>query len=80
MVASGLPVRNGDKHAVEIATMALDLLSGSANFVIPHRPQEKLQACLVNPCKTTFVHLAFDLTAKNGSEFRELDHNNLKSK
>ena len=32
MVASGLPVRNGDKHAVEIATMALDLLSGTTHF------------------------------------------------
>ena len=42
-VASGLPVRNGDKHAVEIATMALDLLSGSTTFVIPHRKEEKLQ-------------------------------------
>lgn len=37
MVASGVPIRNGDKHAVEIATMALDLLSGSSSFVIPHR-------------------------------------------
>ena len=36
-------MRNGDKHAVEIATMALDLLSGSTTFVIPHRKEEKLQ-------------------------------------
>ena len=43
MVASGLPVRNGNKHAAEIATMALDLLSGSSFFVVPHRPQDKLQ-------------------------------------
>ena len=26
MVASGVPEKNGDKHAPEIATMALDLL------------------------------------------------------
>ena len=43
MVASGLPVKNGNKHAAEIATMALDLLSGSSFFVVPHRPQDKLQ-------------------------------------
>eukprot|EP00096_Caligus_rogercresseyi_P005649 TRINITY_DN21613_c0_g1_i1.p1 TRINITY_DN21613_c0_g1~~TRINITY_DN21613_c0_g1_i1.p1 ORF type:complete len:485 (-),score=145.48 TRINITY_DN21613_c0_g1_i1:104-1558(-) len=43
MVASGLPVRNGDKHAAEIATMALDLLNRSVSFIIPHRQGEKLQ-------------------------------------
>ena len=37
MVASGLPIRNGDKHALEIARMALDLLDGSSKFIIPHR-------------------------------------------
>ena len=37
MVASGLPIRNGDKHAQEIARMALDLLDGSSKFIIPHR-------------------------------------------
>ena len=37
MVASGLPVRNGDNHASEIANMALDLMDGSSAFVIPHR-------------------------------------------
>ena len=43
MVASGLPVKNGNKHAAEIATMALDLMAGSAVFIIPHRPTERLQ-------------------------------------
>ncbi|KAJ1527816.1 hypothetical protein ONE63_007762 [Megalurothrips usitatus] len=43
MVASGLPVKNGDKHVSEIATMALDLLAGSVACRIPHRPNEKLQ-------------------------------------
>ncbi|XP_063237909.1 uncharacterized protein LOC134539652 [Bacillus rossius redtenbacheri] len=43
MVASGLPVRNGDKHVTEIATMALDLLAASVRFKVPHRPQERLQ-------------------------------------
>ena len=43
MVASGLPVKNGNKHAAEIATMALDLMAGSGVFIIPHRPSERLQ-------------------------------------
>ncbi|XP_066255406.1 uncharacterized protein [Euwallacea similis] len=43
MVASGLPVKNGNKHVSEIASMALDLLAGSKHFKIPHRKSEKLQ-------------------------------------
>ncbi|KAG7204035.1 hypothetical protein KM043_001894 [Ampulex compressa] len=43
MVASGLPVRNGNKHVSEIATMALDLLAASSVFQVPKRPGEKLQ-------------------------------------
>ncbi|XP_018792582.1 PREDICTED: uncharacterized protein LOC108971164 [Bactrocera latifrons] len=35
MVASGLPVKNGEKHVSEIATMALDLLDASSFFKIP---------------------------------------------
>ncbi|XP_005177981.1 uncharacterized protein LOC101893791 [Musca domestica] len=35
MVASGLPVKNGNKHITEIATMALDLLDASSCFKIP---------------------------------------------
>lgn len=38
MVASGLPVRNGRRHAGEVATMALDLLSGCGTFTIKHLP------------------------------------------
>ncbi|XP_049826517.1 uncharacterized protein LOC109599565 [Aethina tumida] len=43
MVASGLPVKNGNKHVSEIASMALDLLAGSTQFKIPHRKSERLQ-------------------------------------
>ncbi|CAH0563810.1 unnamed protein product [Brassicogethes aeneus] len=43
MVASGLPVKNGNKHVTEIASMALDLLAGSTQFKIPHRKSERLQ-------------------------------------
>ena len=43
MVASGLPIRNGDKHASEIASMSLHLLSGVTNFKIQHMPDKQLQ-------------------------------------
>ncbi|XP_061566940.1 guanylyl cyclase C [Cololabis saira] len=38
MVASGLPKRNGDKHAVDIAHMALDILSFLGTFELQHLP------------------------------------------
>nr|XP_022316872.1 atrial natriuretic peptide receptor 1-like isoform X2 [Crassostrea virginica] len=43
MVVSGLPVKNGLRHASEIATMALDLLSSVTTFEIRHRPNRQLQ-------------------------------------
>ncbi|XP_061716470.1 uncharacterized protein LOC133524448 isoform X1 [Cydia pomonella] len=42
MVASGLPVRNGNKHATEIASMALELLAATAHCRLPHRPDQTL--------------------------------------
>ncbi|XP_053415954.1 guanylate cyclase D-like [Nycticebus coucang] len=38
MVASGLPQRNGNQHAAEIANMALDILSSVGNFRMRHAP------------------------------------------
>ncbi|XP_042361411.1 heat-stable enterotoxin receptor [Plectropomus leopardus] len=38
MVASGLPKRNGDRHAVDIANMALDILSFVGTFELQHLP------------------------------------------
>ena len=43
VVASGLPIRNGKKHAGEIAAMSLGLLKSIANFMIPHIPGENLR-------------------------------------
>ncbi|KAF5306158.1 hypothetical protein FQR65_LT07434 [Abscondita terminalis] len=43
MVVSGLPIRNGDVHAGEIASMALDLLTAIKNHAIVHRPKDMLQ-------------------------------------
>ncbi|XP_037807798.1 speract receptor isoform X2 [Lucilia sericata] len=42
MVVSGLPIRNGDLHAAEIASMSLHLLSAVSEFKIRHRPHNKL--------------------------------------
>lgn len=42
MVASGIGSTSGNRHGSEIGTMALDLLGGSAMFVIPHRPKDRL--------------------------------------
>lgn len=38
MVASGLPKRNGDGHAVDIAQMALDILTFVGTFELRHLP------------------------------------------
>lgn len=43
MVVSGLPIRNGDRHAGEIASMALHLLSKIKMFEIKHRRGELLK-------------------------------------
>lgn len=38
MVASGLPKRNGNKHAAEIANMSLNILSSVGSFRMRHMP------------------------------------------
>lgn len=43
MVVSGLPIRNGDEHAGEIASMSLHLLDSVKRFRIKHRPNEALK-------------------------------------
>ena len=44
MCVSGLPKRNGDKHAGEIANMSLDLLSALyTKFRVRHLPDERLR-------------------------------------
>ncbi|KAM9521583.1 uncharacterized protein ACIB01_016405 [Guaruba guarouba] len=43
MVVSGLPERNGTKHADEIAKMSLDLVAAVRQVVIPHMPMGRLQ-------------------------------------
>lgn len=43
MVVSGIPKENGDRHAGEIASMALQLVSACERFKIPHRPSTKME-------------------------------------
>ncbi|XP_033751446.1 receptor-type guanylate cyclase Gyc76C-like [Pecten maximus] len=43
MVVSGIPNRNGDNHAGEIASMSLELLRAIKKFTIRHRPNEVLR-------------------------------------
>ena len=43
MVVSGLPERNADRHAGEIASMALILLEKVQQFKVRHRPEEPIE-------------------------------------
>lgn len=43
MVASGLPIRNGNLHAAEISRMSLALLNAILRFKIQHRPNDQLK-------------------------------------
>ncbi|XP_073839417.1 receptor-type guanylate cyclase Gyc76C-like [Musca autumnalis] len=43
MVVSGLPIKNGDRHAGEIASMSLELLQAVKQHRIAHRPNETLK-------------------------------------
>ena len=43
MVVSGVPEPNGDRHAAEIASMALALIAACEKFKIPHRQNTKLE-------------------------------------
>ncbi|KAI0237467.1 Atrial natriuretic peptide receptor 2 [Lamellibrachia satsuma] len=42
MLVSGLPHRNGSRHAAEVANTALSLLDEVCHFKIKHRPDHKL--------------------------------------
>lgn len=60
MVVSGLPVRNGNRHAREIARMSLALLKAVKTFKIKHRPHVRLQLRIgihTGPCVAGVVGL-----------------------
>ena len=43
MVISGLPIRNGIDHVRQIALMALEIRQSTDDFIIRHRPSDKLR-------------------------------------
>ncbi|XP_055329518.1 atrial natriuretic peptide receptor 2-like [Paramacrobiotus metropolitanus] len=43
MIVSGLPERNGEKHAGQIAMVAMDIVNNISTFKIKHLPHKKLQ-------------------------------------
>ncbi|XP_078493550.1 atrial natriuretic peptide receptor 1-like [Ciona intestinalis] len=60
MLVSGLPVRNGIRHATEIARTALALLRAVGGFKIRHRPNEQLKLRIgihTGPCCAGVVGL-----------------------
>ena len=59
-VSSGLPTRNGKRHAKEIALMSLQIRENISNFKIPHRPAENIRiriGCNTGPCVAGIVGL-----------------------
>uniref|UniRef100_H2Y843 Guanylate cyclase domain-containing protein n=1 Tax=Ciona savignyi TaxID=51511 RepID=H2Y843_CIOSA len=60
MLVSGLPVRNGIRHAAEIARTALALLRAVSGFTIRHRPNDQLKLRIgihTGPCCAGVVGL-----------------------
>ncbi|KAL1461376.1 hypothetical protein WDU94_013278 [Cyamophila willieti] len=60
MVVSGLPMRNGNLHAREIARMSLALLNTVVTFTIRHRPTDQLKLRIgmhTGPCVAGVVGL-----------------------
>lgn len=43
MVASGVPNRNGNRHAAEMANMSLDILHCIGTFKMRHMPELKVR-------------------------------------
>ncbi|XP_021333059.1 retinal guanylyl cyclase 2 isoform X1 [Danio rerio] len=60
MVASGVPVPNGNRHAAEIANMALDILSAVGTFRMRHMPDVPVRIRIglhTGPCVAGVVGL-----------------------
>ena len=58
MVVSGLPIRNGNNHAGEIASMSLRLLSAIKTFRIKHRPDDTLKLRIgIHSGKFFFIYI-----------------------
>jgi len=57
MVVSGLPERNGDNHAKEIALMSLAILDAVQMFTIQHKPEAQLKVRIGIHTGTDYDHL-----------------------
>ena len=58
MVVSGLPERNADRHAGEIASMALTLLEKVHQFKARHRPEEPIELRAgIHRCENYSIYL-----------------------
>jgi len=57
LVASGLPTRNGDRHAAEIASFSLDILENVERYKIPEYEETILKIRV--GIHTGTVHLAY---------------------
>ncbi|XP_055357985.1 atrial natriuretic peptide receptor 1-like [Paramacrobiotus metropolitanus] len=58
MIASGVPNRNGQEHARQIARIALDLIKQAKSFLIAHHPGRTLQlkiGCHTGGCAAAIV-------------------------
>ena len=65
MVVSGLPIRNGNNHAGEIASMSLRLLSAIKTFRIKHRPDDTLKLRIgIHSGKFFFIYIMWFMIKK----------------
>ena len=62
MVSSGVPKRNGLKHANNIADIALELLNAIYVFEIPQFPEEKLKIRIGLHAGNIPYHISFTTT------------------
>ena len=77
IVVSGLPERNGDRHAGEIASMALQMIDSIKDFEIPHLPGSFLKMRVglhTGPCVAAITglkmprYLLFGETVNTGAQ------------
>ena len=81
IVVSGLPERNGDRHAGEIASMALEVIDSIKDFEIPHMPGSFLKMRVglhTGPCVAAITwlkmprYLLFGETVNTGARIEAL--------
>lgn len=75
MVVSGLPERNGDNHAKEIALMSLAILDAVQMFTIQHKPDAQLKVRI-----GIHTGINYDILYDHGTLFHlEINHKKKKN-